>query len=353
MNKSLIALAVLGAFAGTVSAQSSVTIGGTVDLAARHISNQGRGSVQVLARNGLSSSALRFFGTEDMGGGLKAGFWLEADVIADTGTSAAKFWGRRSTVSLIGNFGEVRLGRDYTPTFWNMTVFDPFGTNGVGDSLNVSPYVGQTTHVRADNSIGYFLPAMGGIYGQAMAAAGEGDLAAKYVGGRLGFASGPINVAVAYGRQYAATPFTVVPVTLPRQTAQGVLEGTGRYTTWNVGGSYDLGIARLMAQYNNEEFEGNNRKVNRALVGVVVPMGQGTISASYARTDVKNSNNDATQLAVGYQYALSKRTTIYGTASRLDNDGGGRLTIGGGPAGFIPNAGRNSTGVEAGLRHTF
>ena len=343
MNKSLLALAVLGAFAGTVSAQSSVTIGGTMDMAARHISNQGRGSVQVLATNGLSSSALRFFGTEDMGGGLKAGFWLEADVNGDTGTSAAKFWGRRSTVSLIGRFGEVRLGRDYTPTFWNMTIFDPFGTNGVGNSLNPAIYSGQTTYVRADNSFGYFLPAMGGIYGQVMAAAGEGNLAGKYVGGRLGFAAGPFNVAAAYGRQYAAT------ASFPA----GVVAGTGRFQSWNIGGSYDLGMAKLMAQYDNEEFQGNNRETNRMLVGVSVPMGQGTINASYVRTDQKNSSNDATQVALGYQYALSKRTTIYGTASRLDNKGVLQLTIGGGPAGFIPNPGRNSTGIEAGLRHTF
>ena len=338
MNKSLIALAVLGAFAGTVSAQSSVTIGGTMDMAARHISNQGRGSVQVLATNGLSSSALRFFGTEDMGGGLKAGFWLEADVNGDTGTSAAKFWGRRSTVSLISNFGEVRLGRDYTPTFWNTTVFDPFGTNGVGNSRNVANFGGVLTNVRADNSIGYFLPAMGGIYGQAMVAAGEGDPNGKYVGARLGFASGPINVAVAVGRQD-------MNPTIGR-----------RFQNWNVGASYDLGMAKLMAFYNHEKNESTAVDENRMLLGVSVPMGQGTINASYVRSDLKGGTvgaNDATQVALGYQYALSKRTTIYGTGSRLDNKGAGRLTIGGGPAGFIPNAGRNSTGIEAGLRHTF
>ena len=341
MNKSLIALAVLGAFAGVASAQSSVTIGGTVDLNAHNVSNSGRGSVQSLGNNGLSSSALRFLGTEDLGGGLKASFWLESAIFPDNGTvDTTRFWGRRSTVSLLGGFGEVRLGRDYTPTFWNMTIFDPFGTNGVGNSLNVSLY-GQTTQVRADNSIGYFLPAMGGIYGQVMAAAGEGALNAKYVGGRLGFAAGPFNVAAALGRQYAASA-----VTTP-----GVLAGTGRFQTWNIGGSYDFGIARLMAHYNNDEFKGNNRETNRALIGVSVPLGQGTINASYVRSDQKNSSNDATQIALGYQYALSKRTTIYGTGSRLDNKGALALSIPGHTSN--PIAGGNSTGLEVGLRHTF
>ncbi|MEO7152992.1 MAG: porin, partial [Burkholderiaceae bacterium] len=317
MNKSLIALAVLGAFAGAASAQSSVTIGGTVDLAARNVSNSGRSSVQSLSTNGLSSSALRFLGTEDLGGGLKAGFWLESALFADNGTvDTTRFWGRRATVSLIGGFGEVRLGRDYTPTFWNMTVFDPFGTNGVGSSTNVAMYGSQTTHTRADNTIGYFLPAMGGIYGQIMAAAGEGNTANKYVGGRIGFASGPFNIAAAYGKQYAAST----------SFSSGVLAGTGEYKTMNVGGSYDLGIAKLMAQYNKDEFD-NNRGSKRYLLGASVPMGQGTINASYVRSDQEGTSNDATQIALGYQYALSKRTTVYGTASRLDNKGALALSI--------------------------
>jgi predicted porin len=46
---------------------------------------------------------------------------------------------------LIGGWGELRLGRDYTPVFWNQTVFDPFGTNGVGSSTNVTHNSAQPT----------------------------------------------------------------------------------------------------------------------------------------------------------------------------------------------------------------
>ena len=353
MNKSLIALAVLGAFAGTVSAQSSVTIGGTVDLGARNVSNSGKGSVQSLTKNGLSSSALRFFGTEDMGGGLKASFWYETDISPDTGAAGAgaSFWNRRATVGLIGRFGEVRLGRDYTPSYWNNAIFDPFGNLGVGSGLNLGmnaigttsggPVAGQPTHTRADNSVGYFLPAMGGIYGQAMVAAGEGNLPNKYAGARLGFATGPFNVAVGIGRQY--------------------LTG-GRYNTWNFGGSYDLGVAKLMGLYSREEntslaAASPFRENNRFTFGGVVPMGQGSITASYTRLDVKNTSNDATQIALGYQYSLSKRTTLYGTVSRLDNKGAATYSIGavgvGGSHTSAPVGGGNSTGMEAGLRHTF
>ncbi|RYF75452.1 MAG: porin, partial [Comamonadaceae bacterium] len=150
MKKSLVALAAL-AVAGVASAQSSVTLFGVVDASISHYEATSRysnanpfalnlGSLKqsstVLANSALNSSRLGFRGTEDLGGGLAAGFWLEAGVNNDEGTGTATGGGlqfnRRSTISLSGPFGEIRLGRDYTPTFNNDSVFAPFGTNGVG-----------------------------------------------------------------------------------------------------------------------------------------------------------------------------------------------------------------------------
>ena len=152
MKKSLLALAVLGAFAGVASAQSSVTLYGRVDLSA----GKGAGVEQNSLANG-SGSRFGVRGVEDLGGGLQALFNIEHRYNADTGaqTNGARFWtgrslvglqggfgqivfGRRATVSLISNaWGELRLGRDYRPDFWNQTIFDAVGTNGLGSSLNV------------------------------------------------------------------------------------------------------------------------------------------------------------------------------------------------------------------------
>src|SRR5690606_31040405 len=121
-----------------------------VDAAIQH----GTGSIAdrtQLVEGSYASSRLGFRGTEDLGGGLSASFWLEAALDTDdgegqatnsnnqaSGTGAAVAgrqgltFNRRSTVSLSGGFGEVRLGRDYVPQFWNLSVFDPFGTRGVG-----------------------------------------------------------------------------------------------------------------------------------------------------------------------------------------------------------------------------
>src|SRR4051812_4868252 len=140
MKKSLIALAVMAA-AGAASAQSSVTLFGIVDATISHYSGGGQHNT-ILTNSGYNSSRLGFRGTEDLGGGLAASFWLEAGINNDNGsfTSAntnntlggatgggGLTFARRSTVSLSGGWGEVRLGRDYVPTFWNTTLFDPFG----------------------------------------------------------------------------------------------------------------------------------------------------------------------------------------------------------------------------------
>ena len=337
MKKSLLALAALTAFTGVAYAQSSVTLFGVVDLAARNTKN-GSQSIKSLTHGGNATSRLGFRGVEDLGGGLRAGFWIEGEVVPDTGSPAGMTWQRRSTVSLMGGFGEVRLGRDYTPSFWNHVIFDPFGFIGVGGSSNVISTLGSGagTLVRANNSIGYFLPAMGGIYGQVMVAAGEGVTSPwnKYLGARIGYAAGPVNVAVAYGK-----------------TDRGTLAD---FKDLNAGASYNLGFMTLMARYSKTE-AGSVDQTNTEF-GVTVPMGAGTFKAAYIKASGTGSTFDATQMAVGYVYDLSKRTALYTTFSRVNNDGnaatGARFSAGGaGPA--FTAGGLTSTGYEFGLRHSF
>src|SRR5215203_4107874 len=86
MKKSLLALAVLGTLTGVASAQSSVTLFGIVDTNGRWVDNDGPGGSRLsLATDGINSSRLGFRGIEDLGGGLRAGFWLEAGIAGDIG----------------------------------------------------------------------------------------------------------------------------------------------------------------------------------------------------------------------------------------------------------------------------
>lgn len=336
MKKSLLALAVLGAFAGVASAQSSVTLFGTVDLNARYVKNDGSSRRVSLSQDGINSSQLGFRGVEDLGGGLKASFILLQGVSADTGTqNGAKLFNRRATVSLQGGFGEVRLGRDYTPTFWNNTVFDAFGTNGLGDSSHVGLGLYQATFVRADNSIGYFLPSnIGGLYGQFMVAAAEGVNTGKYIGGRIGFAAGPFDIAGAYA-------------------TSGIVGSTEKAKTANIGASYNLGVVKLMGYY--DQTKQLTVKQTRISGSVVVPMGQGEIHAGYSQGKLDTAANPkAQQVALGYVYNLSKRTAVYSTIAQVSNKGGAAASVTAGTAQTAaPIANGKSKGVEFGVRHFF
>ncbi len=348
MKKSLIALAVLAA-SGAAMAQSSVTLFGVVDATYAY----GSGSVSnksQLTNSGLTSSRLGFRGVEDLGGGLAASFWLEAGLNNDNGTGSVTntnnqaatstggglTFNRRSTVSLNGGFGEVRLGRDYTPQFWNLVVFDPFGVVGVGNTQTLNSSLGGPTTIRASNSIGYFLPGnLGGFYGQAQYYMGENlsNAANKKDGNglalRAGYANGPINVALAFSE----TKFIA-----------------GNIKAVNLGGSYDLGVAKIMAHYNQDKISGGADGTG-FLIGGLVPMGAGEIRLAYStyKIDTVGADPRSNKIALGYVHNLSKRTALYTTVARVGNKNGAASALNG----SVTAAGRNSTGYDIGIRHSF
>jgi len=352
MKKSLLALAVLGAFAGVASAQSSVQLFGTLDVGGKYLKNDGRSKQWSEETDGINSSEIRFQGIEDLGGGLKAGFNLRSGINPDTGTSNAKFWNRRATVSLYSNAGELRLGRDYVPTFWTTAIFDAFGYNGIGSTGNVQ----RIAQVRQDNSIGYFLPSnLGGFYGQLMVAAGEagasGDRAGKYVGGQIGFRAGPFDVAFAYDE--FKPEFNVAP---NNGTGTPGILGQQKIKTANIGGSFDFGFMKIMGYYDEDKVPTAKEKV--ASISASFPFGQSEVRVGY---DVSKVTSNTAQLAPSklddikatYQYNLSKRTAMYGTVARLNNKDNTVVSLPGAFAGQVPFAGGDSKGFEIGLRHFF
>ena len=381
MKKSLVALAVLAA-AGAASAQSSVTLFGIVDAAVSYQSattksyslltipgypfplyteTSNKQSNWALRNSGYNSSRIGFRGVEDLGGGLAASFWLEAPITNDDGATGISTFARRSTVSLSGGFGEIRLGRDYTPTFWNDTIFDPFGTNGSGTNVisTVSGGVVGSNYVRASNSIGYFLPKnLGGFYGQfmyslheniknsALGSAANPSTAGKYIGGRFGYANGPLDVAFAYGESTKTDSlvngtFLGLPI---------VGNNINKAKIANLGASYDFGPVKLMGELSRTTDNynlgipvlfGNNNvkdKYNGYLIGVTAPIGAGLIRASYSRVDIKEgglavvnpfspaslffttgNKPKVDKFAIGYVHNLSKRTALYATAAWTKN----------------------------------
>ena len=386
MKKSLVALAAL-ALAGIASAQSSVTLFGVLDAGVSYNetkSNLANGtsvkrSQWTQSTSGYNSSRLGFRGTEDLGGGLAASFWLEAGLGNDTGAAGGggtQLFNRRSTVSLSGAFGEVRIGRDYTPTFWNDTTFDPFGTNGVGSNVIFGAHLAPTAtpasptspyadgnYVRASNTVGYFLPSnLGGFYGQVQYGLAEQvkttgtnvSTAGRYVGGRFGYANGPLDVALAYGES----------------TTNDLIVSNNKVKTANLGASYDFGMVKAFAELSQFKLASgiattivDNSKVNGLLIGATAPIGAGLIRASFstARVSLPGADPRADKFALGYVHNLSKRTALYATYAHVNNKNFGanvpgisaNAGTGSSPLAYGAGTPSSSNGYDFGVRHAF
>ena len=343
MKKSLVALAVLAA-SGAAMAQSSVTLFGVVDAAY----SVGKGSISnktQLANSGYNSSRLGFRGVEDLGGGMRAEFWLEAGVNNDNGTGSATnvqnqavtaanagtqglTFNRKSTVGLVGSLGELRLGRDYSPQFYADANFDPFGTNGVASSLIA--YGGGQTAVRASNMVAYHSPVVGGFKVMIGSYLGENASTAAKVGNGNGVYASYTQGALALGAGSA-------------KTTTGA--GTEVKTT-NFGGSYDLGVAKLMAESNTVANTGA-ADLKGSLMGALVPMAGGTFRISSA--SLKQAGAETKRTSVGFVQPMSKRTDLYATYARNANSGGAARGLNGG----VTAANASSTGYDFGVKHSF
>jgi predicted porin len=154
MKHSLLAVALLGAFAaGTVQAQTSVQIYGTVDAGVIKRSGE---NLNIGKR---ASNTLGFKGTEELGNGLKALFQLEMRYEPDTGTneigangSQRPLFQGQSRVGLQGDFGMVRIGRGLTPFHETVGAFEPFHASpspaGFWTDLAVAGYSSQPLEVQ-------------------------------------------------------------------------------------------------------------------------------------------------------------------------------------------------------------
>jgi predicted porin len=341
MKKSLLALAVLGAFAGAASAQTNVTIYGVADVGiSRNDSGAATNDTTWSMDSGIQSgSRLGFKGTEDLGGGLSAIFTLENGFGIDNGAlgqqgasfsnpAANRLFGRQAFVGLSGGFGTVKFGRQFTPIFQALDSIDPFGTGLAGDISRVFSAYG----VRMDNTINYSMSAAG-FSGQL--AYGVGEVAGNTSGSRqiglgLGYGNGPINVQFAYHDANNAAD-------------------TSDMTTVLLGGTYDFRVVKAhlgLAQNETDAAGVTTAKSRDLMLGVSAPVGAGTVLASFVRKDNRLVGNaDADQWAIGYTHGLSKRTNLYTSYSRTKNDAGSALNSAG--------AGLDSNVFNVGIRHKF
>jgi len=354
MKKSLLALAVFGAFAGTASAQTSLTIYGIVDAGIRYRDADagGNDSTWGLDSGMQSGSRIGFRGVEDLGGGVSAMFTLENGFNIDDGTMAqgsttptfSRLFGRQAFVGLQGGFGAVKLGRQYTPIRVAVESVDPFGLGLAGNAANVFNVHGE----RTDNTLNYTTPNFGGFSGQIAYTFGEttGFNTGRHAGASVGYANGPVNVVVAYHDQNVVSGATATAVgTTPAGDSRTAL----------LGGTFDFGVAKLHAAYSRSraESEVGVRTSDRddAMLGVSAPVGPGTVLASVIRRADEAPGADADQYAIGYIHNVSKRTNFYTSYARVKNDGG--ATLGNNTIAPSVAAGADPSTFNIGVRHRF
>ncbi len=352
MKKSLLALAVLGAFAGAASAQSSVTIYGLLDQSVQR-TNGGTapndGAVQGAAGRAYnlrasSQSRLGFRGNEDLGGGLSAQFQIEHRFDPDTGNTVAgsPFWQGRSYLQLTSStLGSFYAGRDYMPSFWIQLRADPFGNDGIGRSGSATLLGGYSAldpsqpgaanatsvNVRPSNSIGYKTPNFQGFTAQIAGSASESNGTGRQYGANAEYLQGPIWAGVGYDRRTRAPA---------AQNDNQVV---------NIGAAYDFGFIRPGAYYARSEtgLNGNNRARVWSLFATA-PLAGGKVKVAYTDLDVRTAaaaNPDRTKLGLGYDYPLSKRTNLYADFGYAKADRVGATSFSNNKAGAF------------GIKHTF
>jgi predicted porin len=357
MKKKLIVSALLAGCTQLASAQSNgsaVTIYGMIDMAVVQESGGVAGSMTKVTSGTTGGSRLGFKGSEDLGNGLKAVFLMESGFQGDTGASGqgGLLFGRQVYVGLQGGFGSVLVGRQYTPHYLVQVFADPFGSGWVGDTKNLLGTTGNSFS-RMDNTVKYLSPVVGGFSAELAAAPGEvsGDSASgRQLGGSLAWASGPLQVRLGYH---------------DRNNDTATLHGTDNARNTVLAAVYDFGVVKLHALYDWNR--GLNSSVLRntanpfgrpaiastdsrdAMVGLTVPFGPHALLASYIRKDDRTGfNQDATQIALGYRYTLSKRTDLNVAIAQIDNRNGASYTVG-----SAIESGTGDRSAMVGLRHAF
>lgn len=312
----------LAAFATSATAQTNVTVYGSIDAGIAKVTDK------TLAVTKRDSNKLGFRGTEDLGNDLKALFQIEMRYEPDTGTvesgSRPLFQGQ-SRVGLQGAFGMVRIGRGVTAVQDAKDAFDPFngisGTPGFKGDVEVAGYTSQpldaagSSNDRFNNAVWYNSPVMGGFALNMTVGTKEANGGPAIVG--RGTAAAPQYVA---NGEASANPFSVAATY--KNGAIAAMLGYERNAVetklLQAGVSFNpMADLKLMATYARQD-QDHSKAVNPQtkgwLVGANYTMGAGRFLVGYGQKTPEGVVKTK-QASLGYEYNLSKRTFIYADIS--------------------------------------
>ncbi|KVL46918.1 hypothetical protein WS99_23915 [Burkholderia territorii] len=388
MNKSIIALAAVGAFSSLAHAQSSVTLYGIIDEGLSYTNNVAvagangnvtRGNVFALQSGVLQGSRWGLKGTEDLGGGMKAIFQVENGFNASNGAlgQGGRMFGRQAYVGLSSaNAGTVTLGRQYDSV---VDYLGPMTANGNwGGAFFSHPFDNDNTDnsFRINNSVKYTSAnyggfQFGGLYGFSNSTQFSNNRAWS-VGAR--YSNGPFTVAAAYldlkngatinsaGAQTDGIPFAGLLSGLASAAAgKAVTVAFANQRIGGIGASYAVGPATLgvmaseslmqtptaYARFLNVEGNVQYFVMPTLALGAMYDYTRLTLSANGDR-----AGGNFHTVGLMTDYFLSKRTDLYAQAVYQKGSSGTDGLVG------VSGAGGYSTGTSqvvarVGIRHKF
>lgn len=305
MKKSLIALAV----AGVVSAPAFAATA-NVDVYGRmHIAIEDTDASGVDMDVKTNASRIGFKGAEDLGGGLKAIWQIEQQFDATSSNDTA-FGGqglRNTFVGLSGGFGTVVIGRHDTPYKLSTVKYNVFADT-IADyaATRLDGVALITGHSRASNAIAYISPNMGGL-----------SFSGAVVTSMDQLDDGKTVDAISLAGGYANGPLTV-------DMAWEDIDAANR-RAWKLGAGYSFGAAKLGAVYENVDINLGNDRDSLFLVGSF-SMGAIVLKGQYGKVDYDHATvgagKDQNAWALGADYNLSKRSTLFVVFGNGDNDSG-------------------------------
>ena len=399
MKQSLVALAILGAFTGVVSAATNVTLYGQIEVGYEDLFGRGEFSngatpdvtglspMQAAVKRATLSNAQgllaksvvqyprrtdRFgiMGEEDLGNGVSAIFKLEANFKGDTGDAASggQLFNRESTVGLKGKFGEVKIGRAKSQV--ELATGGLIGTHGVAD---VDLYA--ISNARHSNGLfyeyknsGFTVGADVTTKGGALGNTNEGASGSKVgYGARLGYYGNGLLARVAYQNDgsvevSSSVPGTALAVGKKQHEWVGVLAYNfyeGKKIPLSIGVSYaqGKGMAKGFFSATGLSTADTVYAKKATTLGAIVRTWFSPNDTAYVLYQKRKSTaesgstlNNAWAIAAGYEHKLSKRTALSADAVYLKAKSIGVAS----PAGFVgfPVSGK-AYGYSVGLSHSF
>lgn len=356
-----VAAACATAFAAT--AQTTVTLYGVVDTGVERLTNAGPtggGLTRMPTLTASVPSRWGLRGREDLGGGLQAEFVLESGFAVDSGIQGqgGRAFGRQAYVGLLGSWGQLSFGRQYTMLGSSLADADVLGPNIYGHA-SFDAYLPNS---RADNSIVY-RGRFGGFslgahysFGRDVVNAGPGPSGTNCAGevpddsktcrgmsALVKYDAAQWGVAVAVDRIHGG------PGAFAGLTSSALTDTRSVFS-----GYVKLGQGKVGAYVLRRDNEGSPATPRTDLyhLGASYPVTpQWTADAAVFRFDTKSSPRDATMLVARATHHWSKRSATYVQVGRMMNKGTSAISASVG--GVAPPAGGAQTGLMMGIRHSF